>query len=86
MQGNPTLGLVFAIPDHPWVDSSDGAAVRIAMTVGRSGAQAGVLQEVVEEEPTGNSEFIVKFAKQVGRIASDLSVGANISVSETLVQ
>jgi hypothetical protein len=25
--------LVFAIPDHPWVDSADGAAVRIAMTV-----------------------------------------------------
>jgi hypothetical protein len=26
-------GLVFAIPDHPWVDSANGAAVRIAMTV-----------------------------------------------------
>ena len=26
--------LAFAIPDHPWVDSADGAAVRIAMTVG----------------------------------------------------
>ncbi|WP_296669612.1 DNA methyltransferase [Rhodoferax sp.] len=25
--------MVFAIPDHPWVDSADGAAVRIAMTV-----------------------------------------------------
>jgi hypothetical protein len=25
--------IVFAIPDHPWVDSTDGAAVRIAMTV-----------------------------------------------------
>lgn len=28
------LQIVFAIPDHPWVDSTDGAAVRIAMTVG----------------------------------------------------
>ncbi len=27
--------LAFAIPDHPWVDSTDGAAVRIAMTVMR---------------------------------------------------
>ncbi len=26
--------LAFAIADHPWVDSSDGAAVRVAMTVG----------------------------------------------------
>jgi hypothetical protein len=29
------LSLAFAIPDHPWVDSGDGAAVRIAMTVDR---------------------------------------------------
>ncbi len=28
------LSLRFAIPDHPWVDTADGAAVRIAMTVG----------------------------------------------------
>ena len=27
------LALTFAIPDHPWVDSANGAAVRIAMTV-----------------------------------------------------
>ena len=30
----PALALTFAVPDHPWVDSADGAAVRIAMTVG----------------------------------------------------
>ena len=29
-----SVALAFAIPDHPWVDSSDGAAVRISMTVG----------------------------------------------------
>ncbi len=33
------LELTYAIPDHPWVDSANGAAVRIAMTVGtRTGA------------------------------------------------
>jgi hypothetical protein len=32
--------LAFAIPDHPWVDSADGAAVRIAMTVCDSAAAA----------------------------------------------
>ncbi len=30
------LYLTFAIPDHPWVDSAEGAAVRIAMSVGAS--------------------------------------------------
>ncbi len=52
-QPNPAVGmnadlqalhLTFAIPDHPWVDSGDGAAVRIAMTVGTASSplpQAG---------------------------------------------
>jgi hypothetical protein len=31
---NKALTLAYAIPDHPWVDNADGAAVRIAMTVG----------------------------------------------------
>ncbi|MDO8250851.1 MAG: class I SAM-dependent DNA methyltransferase [Rhodoferax sp.] len=34
------LSLVFAIPDHPWVDSANGAAVRIAMTVGMRTGEA----------------------------------------------
>lgn len=39
----PPIALRFAIPDHPWVDTADGAAVRIAMTVG----------ELVGSDPTG---------------------------------
>ncbi len=31
--GASSVALVFAIADHPWVDSANGAAVRIAMTV-----------------------------------------------------
>ena len=31
------LSLLFVIPDHPWVEQKDGAAVRIAMTVATSG-------------------------------------------------
>ncbi len=34
------VALTFAIPDHPWVDSANGAAVRIAMTVGLRGDDA----------------------------------------------
>src|SRR5690606_4111934 len=34
MEAEPSLSLAFAIPDHPWVDSADGADVRISMTVG----------------------------------------------------
>jgi len=34
LAGKSPLSLSFAVPDHPWVDSADGAAVRISMTVG----------------------------------------------------
>ncbi len=34
IQTTSPLALVFAIADHPWVDSANGAFVRIAMTVG----------------------------------------------------
>jgi hypothetical protein len=36
------LQLTYAIPDHPWVDSANGAAVRIAMTVGTRAAAANL--------------------------------------------
>ncbi len=32
--------IIFAIPDHPWVDEAGSAAVRVAMTVGCSGDNA----------------------------------------------
>jgi len=35
------LSLAFAIPDHPWVDSVDGASVRVAMTVGAIASTTG---------------------------------------------
>ncbi len=36
------MALAFAIPDHPWVDSANGAAVRIAMTVGMRSSDANL--------------------------------------------
>ena len=36
------VSLLFAIPNHPWVDEKDGAAVRIAMTVAAKGKADGL--------------------------------------------
>jgi hypothetical protein len=49
----PPLALRFAIPDHPWVDTADGAAVRIAMTVGELAGSdpTGELATLVSERP-----------------------------------
>jgi hypothetical protein len=74
------LSLVFAIPDHPWVDSSDGAAVRIAMTVAAAGRESGRLLTIAEEvkgeeEDEGRP---VRFVLEKGKIFANLSVGADV--------
>jgi hypothetical protein len=73
---NP-VHLAFAIPNHPWVDASDGAAVRIAMTIARAGPGDGVLLTVADES---SAPEVVTFAGPVvGRINSDLRVGADVA-------
>jgi hypothetical protein len=75
------LSLVYAVPDHPWVDSSDGAAVRIAMTVGAAGKSVGVLHEIVDErdaDPPGE-QALLTFVQNTGRIGSDLRIGADLT-------
>jgi hypothetical protein len=77
--------LVFAIPDHPWVDSYDGAAVRIAMTVAEVGVHDGLLLRVVSEEPgQGEGAAKVEFLERRGRINPDLSIGPNTSAAVRL--
>jgi len=73
------LSLVFAIPDHPWVDSVDGAAVRISMTVGENGARSGSLLTVLDERDVGNDALQLTLSTKEGLIYPDLRVGANLS-------
>ncbi len=75
------LSLVFAIPDHPWVDAGDGAAVRIAMTVAEAGRANGRLGSVVEErkgeyEAEGRP---VRFEIEKGKVFADLRIGADVA-------
>ena len=74
---NP-LSLRFAVPDHPWVDTADGAAVRVAMTVGESGEAEGILKRVVSEYETNSLEHEVVFVNEQGVIFADLTVGADV--------
>ena len=83
----PPLALTFAIPDHPWVDSADGAAVRVAFTVAQlaNNAPAGQLLQVLTERSTDEDEAAeVTFGSQEGRIQPDLSIGANINDVQSL--
>jgi hypothetical protein len=73
------LSLVFAIPDHPWVDSTDGAAVRVAITVAEMGAKAGRLLIVAEENERPDESIDVRFDLHRGVISSTLTLGSGVA-------
>lgn len=77
------VSIVYAIPDHPWVDNKDGAAVRIAMTVCCSMVSDGKLVNV-EEESRGSDYTEVVLRQQSGRIHSDLRIGADVTSAKPL--
>ena len=77
----PPLSLFFAIPNHPWVENADGAAVRIAMTVGgplRIGTK-GTLQTVTAETEGAEGAVDVALATRTGTINADLTIGADVA-------
>lgn len=47
-----SVQLIFAVADHPWIESKDGAAIRVAITVGtaRSTSTAPLVGKVVGED------------------------------------
>jgi len=73
------VSLLFAIPDHPWVDAADGAAVRVAMTVVGPGEQPGRLLTVESEEPSGDLGRRVTLSERQGRIQADLTIGPRVA-------
>lgn len=73
------LSLVYAVPDHPWVDSANGAAVRIAMTVAAPGQHEGRLYSVQTEADGDFGEVAVSLDEQRGQIHPDLTIGANVA-------
>ncbi|MCC7115784.1 MAG: class I SAM-dependent DNA methyltransferase, partial [Burkholderiales bacterium] len=84
MTGTPPLALAWAIPDHPWIDAADGAAVRIAMTVAARSHAPGMLARAVAERADDEGAFEVELSARRGRIHSDLSVGADVTAAVPL--
>ncbi|WP_236748801.1 class I SAM-dependent DNA methyltransferase [Acidovorax carolinensis] len=76
--------LEMAIADHPWVDSANGAAVRIAMTVLAKGSDEGKLLTVTHEQPGEHGEVMVTLTTQTGLVHADLAVGANVAAAQKL--
>lgn len=64
--------IVWAAPDHPWVDDADGAAVRVAMTVTASG-RPGVALATVSEDGTSHT------TRRVAGFNPDLTAGIDVT-------
>lgn len=87
LETEPALSLIFAIPDHPWVDSADGAAVRIAMTVGssKSKEELGTLSNLLKEIAADSQDAVdVIFKTTKGIIYADLKIGINLTTASPL--
>lgn len=78
--------VVYAIPDHPWIDSVDGADVRIAMTVGSTAKEVSILDRVIGEEqiPDGYGEIAVSLDRTLGHLTSSLKIGADVHSTTSL--
>ena len=84
MDAADPLSIVFAVPDHPWVDSVDGAAVRVAMTTAVAGRAEGRLVEVVEEREGDEDAVEVVITERIGPIHENLRVGADLGAAVSL--
>lgn len=78
IEARTPLSLVFAIPDHPWVDVSEGAAVRVAMSVAEAGTRNGILARVIGERD-GEGAAEVTLATEEGQLQSDFRIGAEVA-------
>jgi hypothetical protein len=82
LKDGKSVYIKFAIPNHPWADGSDSAAVRIAITVCRFGeSKEGVLSVVKNERAIPGEMPIVHMDQTVGFISEDLRIGAEVSRS-----
>ncbi|HEX8485856.1 DNA methyltransferase [Sphingomonas sp.] len=80
LEGRPPIGLVLAIPDHPWTKATrDAAAVRIAMTVAERGTRDGRLMQVTAESGLESDAPMIELAERIGMIGPDFTVGIGAS-------
>jgi hypothetical protein len=83
LEGEESFSIVYTIPDHPWIDSADGAQVRIAVTVVNRNSTIGRIDKVIREVQ-GEGEWVISFKEKIGRINADLTIGPDFSSTHIL--
>lgn len=81
---NP-VGIIMAIPDHPWTKAArDSAAVRIAMTVVEAGRCDGLVQRITNERALDLDDPILEYLNEIGPINADLTIGTDVGHAQAL--
>jgi hypothetical protein len=78
LEAEKPLSIVFAVPDHPWVDDAEAAAVRVCMTVARAGKHPGKLLTIVSENEGDEDAAKVVFRQQTGDIHANFHIGTDV--------
>ena len=80
------VSIVFAVPDHPWVDTLFAAKVRIAMSVVAPGSRKGIVKTACAEARALNSNdgWDVSFETNMGTIRPNLRLGADVLAAKSL--
>jgi hypothetical protein len=79
------VSLIWAVPDHPWVDVEDGAAVRVSMGCMEAGTVEGSVALIQSEEWADESEATVSFAFQQGAVNEKFRLGESIYQTKSLL-
>lgn len=85
LDGRRKLSILFAIPNHPWVDAADGAAVRISMTVAADGTHVGRLLHVMSETAGDGDGRLVELREEIGHINANLTIGPDTTRAQPLL-
>lgn len=72
------ISLIFAVPDHPWVDTAFCADVRISMSVALAGDHEGILLQIQSEKINSKIENAIEFCERRGNINPDFTIGVSI--------
>lgn len=74
---NSDCSIKFVIPDHPWVDSADGAAVRVTLISVDSNKAPGIVALIRNEEAEGSGAYKITLDNKSGHITPNLTIGAD---------
>jgi len=81
LAGKQDFSIIFAIADHPWIDETGSAAVRVALSVAAAGTAAGKALAVQSESETPGLEVL---SEKSGVVGANLQVGADLLSAEPL--